>query len=146
MVRSLNLKLSPFHLTFKIPLPALVCGYCRKPSIPFINCKLITHAQITPRTNRNQICNVCFSASAFRYVMSRLEIKDAHTILTPCNFTLSIKHMSHVGNPYLLAKSFGDFHFSAHDTRDARLHYLLTECRLYTDLPGKAWPCQAVSP
>ena len=78
--------------------------------------------------------------------MSALEIKDAHAVLTPQHFTLSIKYMTHVRNPNLFAESFRNLHFFMKNIRNTRLHYLLTGCRLYTGLPEMVFPYQQAVP
>jgi hypothetical protein len=74
--------------------------------------------------------------------MPALEIKDAHTILTPDDFTLPIECMAYVGNPDLFTKRFRNFHLFVKDIRNSRLHCLLTGCMLYTGSPETESACQ----
>lgn len=78
---------------------------------PLCKSVLTSHAQITSATNYNQVIKHCWPSLGFRYIMSTLEIKDCHGILTPRSLTFPLKRLAHVTDPELFSHCSRNFLF-----------------------------------
>ena len=69
----------------------------RELSVPFVDRKVVTHADITATADGDQIINMSPTASAFRYVVTTLIVEHIDDILAPPDLTLDLKHTSCLG-------------------------------------------------
>jgi hypothetical protein len=83
------------------------CELC----IPLVDRILVTHAQITPRANRNKVLYRHIAALTLGSVMTALVIEYIHLVRTPNDLTLSIKLATNLQEPHLFAEGLWNLLF-----------------------------------
>lgn len=114
--------------------------WCKPPS-PFVNCIGIAHAAIAASTDWNKVVKSRLASLTFGDIVPTLVIKDRDFVFAPGHSAFVLKHVPHVRNPDLFGKCFGNLLFAiGFSWQIAKLHFLLTECMLYTGLPETEMP------
>jgi hypothetical protein len=83
----------------------------RKLFIPLVDCILVAHAQITARTNGNQVLHGHITTLALGSVVPTLVIKYTHLVRTPNDLTFCIKLAPDLQQPDLFPQSLWNLLF-----------------------------------
>jgi hypothetical protein len=83
-------------------------SYRREFGAEFINSIPISHRLVALATDGTQIIQCGRSTFRLGNIMTRLEIKWCHYVLTPRNVTLAVKYWSTVVHPYCIPQRLGD--------------------------------------